>query len=107
MSAVDEGGRLSVKWLLQALGWVPGDRLEAHVRGPVIAMGPSGSARIRLPRDHTVRIPALLCRAAGLRGGDRVLVTADTGHNRLIVFPQHVLDAMVIRQLTDENGATK
>ncbi|NNH70978.1 hypothetical protein HLB23_14085 [Nocardia uniformis] len=108
VSAVDGGGRLNGRRLLDVLGWKPGDPLQAHLRDGLIVFGPGEPARFHLRRDGNLRIPAGLCHVTGVLPGDRVLMTADTHHRRLIVFPQHVLDAMVIRQLTvEEDGAAK
>ncbi|MEV6276699.1 hypothetical protein [Nocardia sp. NPDC051832] len=108
MSTVDSDGRVIQKQLLSLLGWQRGDELDYRIRDGLVVIGRPGSRRLRVHNDGNLRITSEIRRSTGIRAGDRVLMTADTEHGRLVVFPLYVLDAMVIDRLVNrENGGEK
>ncbi|MFB7716228.1 hypothetical protein [Nocardia sp. NPDC056100] len=97
---VDRTGRIAAKPILTALEWKPGDLLVFEVCDGLITVGQSDDEGRRLYRDGHLRVPAEILRAADIRAGDGLLLTANTLDKSLTIFPEHSVDAMVTHQLS-------
>ncbi|MFD0205567.1 MULTISPECIES: hypothetical protein [Saccharothrix] len=76
ITRVDHSGRVGDRWLIDALGWQPGDRHEVVVTpdGAVVSVDPEGSYRID-KRRH-VFLPAAVRQGLGVATNDRVVLVA-------------------------------
>jgi len=96
VTAVDAGGRLGDRALLEFLGWPPGTPLVVETTAqPVIVVvaAPSGAQRVTA-RGH-LRLPAALRHRCGLRAGERLLLAAERDGARLLIYPAAALDALL------------
>lgn len=96
MSTVADGGRVSDKPLLDALGWGSATRLEIEYLD-------TGVLRVRATADGTVpvspkgffRVPFRLRRRALLFLGDRVLLLAHRTRPALLIHPPAVVGELL------------
>lgn len=95
MGRIDMWGVVSNRATIDALGWVPGDRLQvAVVDGSVVAHRvPDGVFVVGAKRYFV--LPAAVRHRCGVRPREQVLVAADPNHDVLVVHPLAALDTMI------------
>jgi hypothetical protein len=95
MSALDRGGRIADRAVIEALDWAPGTRLRldvAHTHLTLRAV-PDGPLAVK---DHRyLWLPATSRQRLGLRPGDRVLLAAEPERQTLVVYPPAALDELL------------
>ncbi|XVV00749.1 hypothetical protein ACQPW3_25375 [Actinosynnema sp. CA-248983] len=76
ITRVDHSGRVGDRWLIDALGWRPGDRHEVAVTpdGAVVSVALEGSYHVNTRRH--VFLPAAVRQGLGVAANDRVVLVA-------------------------------
>ncbi|MGW4367029.1 hypothetical protein ACWEKT_15415 [Nocardia takedensis] len=95
LSVVGDGGRITVRSIVDALNWQPGTRLDlTYANGDVLRAIPSSDAcAAPTPHGH-LRVPFRLRRRVGLLVGDRVLLVGHRPTGQLLLYPQATLDEL-------------
>lgn len=92
LSAVDSRGRLVDRVVVQALGWVPGTRLQIRLVGGLIVASADPGGAFAVTRQGHLRVPATIRHRCGLAPSARMLLAADPALGRLVVYPSAALD---------------
>ena len=94
MVRLDPGGRVMSRRLLTSLEWERGDRVSFAIREGliVISRDPDGIRPVCEP--SFLRLPKHVRLACRMQAGDRILLAALPGKQRLIVHPPSTLTAM-------------
>jgi bifunctional DNA-binding transcriptional regulator/antitoxin component of YhaV-PrlF toxin-antitoxin module len=94
---VDESGRVANCDIVHALGWKPGDKLEAvtALSGIVILASPDGLFSV--PRKPCIVIPASARRYHNIETGDHVLLAAAPEYGIVIVHTRQAMNDMLAR----------
>ncbi|MEU0886089.1 AbrB/MazE/SpoVT family DNA-binding domain-containing protein [Lentzea sp. NPDC005914] len=96
MGAVDDRGRVADRHLITALNWHAGTRLNMREHGGLLVVTADPHGVFKLTRQGYLRLPADARRAADLRAGDRVFLTADVDRQTVTVFPPIALDGLIL-----------
>lgn len=92
---VDASGRVVNHEIVAALGWHPGDGVEAIIAHRAIVMRTSPDGLISVAQRPRIVIPAAIRRLRGIAAGDHVLLAAAPDHGVLIVHTLSDLDDML------------
>ncbi|MEN3305368.1 MAG: hypothetical protein V7603_1570 [Micromonosporaceae bacterium] len=95
VAAVDRDGRVADATVMDELGWVPGTRLDIQESGGLVVVQADRRGVFRVSGQGYLRLPAAARHWCRLAPGDRVLLAADPGRGRLVVYPPAALDIMV------------
>jgi hypothetical protein len=95
LATIDCNGRVAETAVINALGWVPGTRLDIRETGGLVLVIASRHGAFSLAGQGYLRLPATVRHWCGLVPGDRVLLAAEPGQGRLVVHPPAALDAMI------------
>ncbi|WP_152521547.1 hypothetical protein [Amycolatopsis decaplanina] len=93
---IDETGTVAAKVALSQLDWCAGQSIRFDVSAGLLVVG-RASERVsaRIPSKMGVVLPARLRSRCRMRAGEQVLLASLIEHDLLVVYPQHVLHAMV------------
>ncbi len=105
LAALDDRGRIADRVVLRALGWSAGLRLVIDESRGLLVIYPEAGGPAQVTGQGHLRVPAPLRHRCGLHSGDRVLLAADPGHSRLVVYPPAALDAFVSHHFVSMDGA--
>ncbi len=95
LSAVDKSGRVADRSIVQALGWMPGTRLDIREQaGIIVACAASDGVHYIGDRGH-LHLPLAVRRWCRITAGDRVLLAADRVTGVLVAHPLAVLDRLL------------
>ncbi|MEU3768650.1 hypothetical protein AB0E55_26640 [Amycolatopsis keratiniphila] len=93
---IDETGTVAAKVALSQLGWCAGQSIRFDVSaGLLVARRTSERVAARIPSKMGVVLPARLRARCRMRSSEQVLLASLLEHDLLVVYPQHVLHAMV------------
>jgi hypothetical protein len=95
LATVDCNGRVADTTVMNALGWVPGTRLDIRESAGLVLVVASRQGVFSLTGKGYLRLPATVRHWCGLVPGDRVLLAADPSQGRLVVHPPTALDDMI------------
>ncbi|MBB4681851.1 AbrB/MazE/SpoVT family DNA-binding domain-containing protein [Crossiella cryophila] len=95
MGTIDTSGRIANRAVVEALGWLPGDRLEFRVESGTIVVQARPDGLAEMGRKPYVAIPAPVRHRCGLRCGDRALVVGCPANQTLVIHSVAVLDHML------------
>jgi bifunctional DNA-binding transcriptional regulator/antitoxin component of YhaV-PrlF toxin-antitoxin module len=95
MARPDASGRLSLRYLLRALGWSPGDQVEYTVIDDaiVVTRSPTGKAAIGARGD--LMIPAAARALAGLDPDSQVVLVAAPAHGALVLHAEQAVAELI------------
>jgi hypothetical protein len=99
VSTLGEAGRVLDRYVLKALDWLPGTRLQIQPMDDVLLVGPVPDGPVRVTTDGYFRIPFRQRRRVGLFIGDRVLLTGRRSRGRLLVHPPSTLGELLAARL--------
>ncbi|MEV6340728.1 AbrB/MazE/SpoVT family DNA-binding domain-containing protein [Nocardia vinacea] len=100
LRAVDAGGRVIDKTVLDALGWRDGTNLQIHDRDQMILVSTPGDDVVVNKRGY-LHLPARWRRAVGIGTGDRVLLAANLTRELLLVIPESRLDELIAHHFAE------
>ncbi|MFD6070296.1 hypothetical protein [Amycolatopsis lurida] len=93
---IDVTGTVAAKAALSQLGWRAGQSIRFDVSAGLLVVGrTSERLAARIPSKMGVVLPARLRSRCRMQVGEQVLLASLTEHDLLVVYPQHVLHAMV------------
>ncbi|MFF0721828.1 hypothetical protein [Micromonospora sp. NPDC003816] len=95
VAALEGSGRLRDRFVVGALGWRPGTRLDIRERAGIVVVRGDDQGVFRLTGQGHVRLPAAVRHWCALRSGDRLLLVADPAVGLLLVCPMATLDEIV------------
>jgi hypothetical protein len=95
LATIDCNGRVAETAVINALGWVPGTRLDIRESGGLVLVTGSRQGVFSMTGQGYLRVPATVRHWCGLRPGDRVLLAAEPGQGLLVVHPPMALDDMI------------
>lgn len=95
VGAIDRGGRVAARATVSAVDWQPGTRLSAQVLQGSLVLRPDVGGPVQVVSDGYLRVPAQLRHRCGLETGDRVLLTATTGENSVIIHSPNATDELL------------
>jgi hypothetical protein len=104
MSAMDDRGRIVVRTVLTALGWLPDTPTRIVVdRDVAVITEETGSPCCLTAQDH-LRLPAAVRHRLGIRTGDRLLLVGQAADASLTVYPPTALDTLLAGRVIDRSG---
>jgi hypothetical protein len=77
LATVDCNGRVAETAVINALGWVPGTRLDIRESGGLVLVTASRQGVFSMTGQGYLRLPATVRHWCGLVPGDRVMLAAD------------------------------
>ena len=92
---IDASGRAADRAVTSALGWRGGDRLTLTAGAGMVVARRDPGGMVTVPARPYIVIPAALRRRCGLRTGDRVLLAALPGEDRLAAYSFAVVDEAI------------
>ncbi|AUI59575.1 hypothetical protein B1H26_18525 [Amycolatopsis sp. BJA-103] len=93
---IDDTGTVAAKAALSQLDWCAGQSIRFEVSAGLLVVARAGEdATARIPSKMGVVLPARLRSRCRMRTGEQVLLASLIEHDLLVVYPQHVLHAMV------------
>lgn len=95
LATLDSRGRVADRVVVRALGWRPGTCLDVAVVDGLVVVSARLSGGSCVSAAGYVRLPARVRRAVGLGAADRVVLVAEPGSGRLVVYPPVVLDEVL------------
>jgi hypothetical protein len=95
MTAMDDRGRIVVRTVLKALGWLPGTPTRIDVKHDVAVITEGTDCSCSLTAQGHLRLPAAVRHRLGLRTGDRLLLVGTAADASLIVYPPTALDTLL------------
>jgi hypothetical protein len=95
LATIDCNGRVAETAVINALGWVPGTRLDIRENSGLVLVTASRHGVFSLAGQGYLRLPATVRHWCGLVPGDWVLLAADPADGLLVVHPPTALDAMI------------
>jgi hypothetical protein len=95
LATIDCNGRVAETVVINALGWVPGTRLDIRESGGLVLVTASRHGVFAMTGQGYLRLPATVRHWCGLVPGDRVMLAADPADGLLVVHPPAALDAMI------------
>lgn len=106
MSALDRGGRIADRAVIDALGWVPGTRLALDTSRTHLTLRATPDGALAVKEQRYLWLPAATRRRLSLRTGDRVLLAAEPKRQALVVYPPAALDQLMthVRSVSKGGG---
>jgi hypothetical protein len=95
MSALDRGGRIADRTVMDALGWVPGTRLHLDATRTHLTLRTAVDGPLTVKDHRYLWLPAAIRHLLNLRPGDRVLLSAQPKRQTLVVYPPAALDELL------------
>jgi len=95
LATIDCNGRVAETTVINALGWVPGTRLDIRESAGLVLVAASPQGVFSTTGQGHLRLPATVRHWCGLVAGDRVLLAAEPAQARLVVHPPTALDDMI------------
>ena len=95
LATIDCNGRVAEAAVINALGWVPGTRLDIQESAGLVLVTASRHGVFAMTGQGYLRLPATVRHWCGLVRGDRVLLAAEPEQGRLVVHPPMALDDMI------------
>ncbi|MCX2729480.1 hypothetical protein OOZ19_04460 [Saccharopolyspora sp. NFXS83] len=96
IASLDQRGRIAERSVIDALGWVAGQRLQfGLISESAIAVLPDPAGMFSLARRHHIPLPVTARRWCHLQTADRVLLAAAPQHGMLVIYTMSALDSMV------------
>ncbi|WP_410583726.1 hypothetical protein [Amycolatopsis sp. lyj-108] len=94
---INDTGTVAAKVALSQLAWCPGQSIRFDVSAGVLVVARVAGERVtgRIPTKMGVVLPARLRARCRMRVGEQVLLASLLEHDLLVVYPQHILHAMV------------
>jgi AbrB family looped-hinge helix DNA binding protein len=92
---IDSSGRVADRAVTSVLGWRAGDRLTLTAGAGVVVARRDPGGMVTVPARPYIVIPAALRRRCGLHAGDRVLLAAMPGEDRLAAYSFAVVDKAI------------
>jgi len=87
MARLDKSGRIRAATAVADLGWPPGTRLRADVRGRRIVLRPEPAGQAAVTAREQIVVPAAARQLAGIGESDPVLLAALPAGQILIIHP--------------------
>jgi hypothetical protein len=103
-SAVDDRGRVADRFVIRALGWPAGHRLDIRESAGTLTVVPDPDGSYQVTGQGYLRIPAEIRHRCGLATGDRVLLAADPDRSHLAIYSPAALDRALGQQSTRPGG---
>ncbi|MFI6953965.1 hypothetical protein ACIBJI_10850 [Nocardia sp. NPDC050408] len=100
ISTLGEAGRVLDRYVMAALDWSPGTKLQIQPVDDVLLVGPSPDGQVRVSGDGYFRIPFRQRRRVSLLIGQRVLLTGRRSREQLLVHPPSALGRLLAARLT-------
>jgi bifunctional DNA-binding transcriptional regulator/antitoxin component of YhaV-PrlF toxin-antitoxin module len=104
MSALDRGGRIADRALVEALDWTPGTRLHLDATRTHLTLRTAIDGTLTVKAHRYLWLPAATRQLLGLRPGDRVLLAADPKRHTLVVYPPAALDELLAHGRSASKG---
>jgi bifunctional DNA-binding transcriptional regulator/antitoxin component of YhaV-PrlF toxin-antitoxin module len=95
MSALDRGGRIADRMVVEALAWTPGTRLRVHTARTHLTLQAAIDGTVAVKDHRYLWLPAETRHRLDLRPGDRVLLAAAPERQTLVVYPPAALDELL------------
>jgi hypothetical protein len=95
MSAVDRGGRIAVRIVIEALAWTLDTRLRIDAARTHLTLRAAIDGALVVKDHRCLWLPAAARHRLGLRPGDRVLLAAQPERQTLVVYPPAALDELL------------
>jgi hypothetical protein len=95
MSAVDRGGRIADRTVIDALSWAPGTRLRVDAARTHLMLRAAIDGGLAVKDHWYLWLPAATRQRLGLWPGDRVLLAAQPERQTLVVYPPAALDELL------------
>jgi bifunctional DNA-binding transcriptional regulator/antitoxin component of YhaV-PrlF toxin-antitoxin module len=95
MSALDRGGRIADRTVIEALGWTPGTRLQLEAARTHLTLRAAIDGALAVKDHRYLWLPAATRHLLTLRPGDRVLLSAQPERQTLVVYPPAALDQLL------------
>lgn len=97
MASMDCRGRVADRFVLKAMAWKPGRRLEIRAVQGLLVVRALADGVFAITGQGHLRLSASVRRWCGLVAGDRVFLAGDPVKGQLVVHPPAALDAMIAR----------
>jgi bifunctional DNA-binding transcriptional regulator/antitoxin component of YhaV-PrlF toxin-antitoxin module len=94
----DRSGRLSVRGLLRALAWEPGQRLTLDVDDGAVVVCPSAAGAHGVDERGALVLPASVRRMANVEPGTSVVIAAFVALDMLEVHPAQVVVQLLVER---------
>lgn len=94
---IDESGRFGDKDIIDAASWISGERLQIQIVHGVVAFAPSADGPLVVEKRRRIAVPAQARRVLELEPKDKALLAAAPDSRIVIVYPKHIVDAMLRR----------
>ena len=95
MSALDRGGRIADRAVIEAMAWTPGTRLRVDASRTHLTLRAAIDGTSAVSEHRYLWLPAPARHRLGLRPGDRVLLAAHPQRQTLVVYPPAALDELL------------
>ncbi|MGH3731712.1 MAG: AbrB/MazE/SpoVT family DNA-binding domain-containing protein [Micromonosporaceae bacterium] len=96
---MDANGRVADRSVVNALGWLPGERLAFEECGGLLLITADQRGLLSVSGQGYLRLSAGVRRWRGLVVGERVLLAAFRERALLVLCPAAVVEAMITRSL--------
>jgi hypothetical protein len=97
MSALDRGGRIADRTVIEALDWTTGTRLHLDAARTHLTLRAAIDGVLPVKDHRYLWVPAAARHRLDLRPGDRVLLAAHPRRQTLVVYPPAALDELLTR----------
>ena len=104
MSALDRGGRIADRAVIEALGWAPGTRLRLDVARTHLTLRAVFDGTLAVKAHRYLWLPAATRHRLGLRPGDPVLLAAEPERQTMVVYPPGALDELLTHGRSAKGG---
>jgi bifunctional DNA-binding transcriptional regulator/antitoxin component of YhaV-PrlF toxin-antitoxin module len=104
VSALDRGGRIADRIVMDALGWMPGTGLDLDATRTHLTLHAAIDGTLAVKDHRYLWLPAAARHLLDLRPGDRVLLAAQPTQQTLVVYPPAALDQLLTHRRAASNG---
>ncbi|BDT85631.1 hypothetical protein FMUAM8_13950 [Nocardia cyriacigeorgica] len=99
ISTVGEAGRVLDRYVITALDWLPGTRLEIQPVDDLLVVDKATDGPVQVTADRYFRIPFRQRRRVGLLIGQRVLLAGRRSRDQLLIHPPSTTARVLAAQL--------
>ncbi|MET8654190.1 hypothetical protein [Nocardia aurea] len=93
ITSVDPRGRLGERSAVRSLRWEPGQRIRFETDSYVAVIDAAAEGKQSIGPSGYLHLPAAIRHACDISVGDRVLLVADLGRERLVVYSMALVAA--------------
>ncbi|MFI5843912.1 hypothetical protein ACIA8K_29860 [Catenuloplanes sp. NPDC051500] len=96
VTVIGASGRLASRAPLAALGWLPRTPLSITIAHGAIVVEVDDDSAITISDRRYLHLPAAIRHQCHVHAGDRLLATAQVGSGLLLLYPEAVLDSVLL-----------